>query len=115
MLKQKYSPKYKPVEGYEHIGLDEEGVPHIQGTATKVVELVTEYTEYKWGVEQLHIQHPHLSRAQICSALAYYWDHKDEIDADIERRLKLADEIFEELGPSPLSAKLAKLKAKEPI
>ena len=43
---------------------------------------------------------------QIYSALAYYHDHKDEIEADIERRMKLADEIFEELGPSPLAAKI---------
>lgn len=106
MIKSRPLPKYKPVDGYKYVGLDEKGVPHIQGTATKVVEIVIENIEYKWGVEQLHIQHPHLSRAQICSALAYYWDHKDEIDADIERRMKLADEIFEELGPSPLSAKL---------
>lgn len=112
MGKHKRSLKYKPVEGYKHVGLDEKDVPYIQGTTMKIVELVAEYTEYKWGVEQLHIQHPHLSHAQICSALAYYWDHKDEVDADIERRIKLADEIFEELGPSPLSAKL---KAKEPV
>jgi uncharacterized protein (DUF433 family) len=101
-----HSLEYEVIEGYKHIGLDEKGVPYIQGTTMKIVELVAEYTEYKWGVEQLHIQHPHLSRAQICSALAYYWDHKAEIDADIERRIKLADEIFEELGPSPLSTKL---------
>ena len=106
VLKQKYSPKYKPVEGYKHIGLDEKGVPYIQGSTMKIVELVAEYTGYKWGAEELHVQHPHLALSQIHSALAYYHDHKDEIEADIERRMKLADEIFEELGPSPLAAKL---------
>ena len=103
MVKRERSPKYKLVEGYRHVGLDEEDVPYIQGTTMKVLELVIENIEYKWGVEQLHIQHPHLSRAQICSALAYYWDHEEEMNSDIERRMKLADEIFEEIGPSPLS------------
>ncbi len=102
MIKQKYSPRYKQVEGYKHVGLDEEGVPHLQGTATKVVEIVIEYMEYKWGIEQLHIQHPHLSRAQICSALAYYWDHKDGLDADIDRRRLFVEKTRKMAGPSPL-------------
>ena len=106
MLKQKNSLKYRPVEGYKHVGLDEKDVPHIQGTTMKIVELVSENTGLGWGAEELHRQHPHITLSQIHSALAYYHDHKDEIEADIERRIKLADEIFEELGPSPLSAKL---------
>ncbi len=106
MLKQEYALKYKQIEGYKHVGLDERGVPHIQGTTMKIVELVAENTGYGWGAEELHHQHPHLTLSQIYSALAYYQDHKDEIEADIERRMKLADEIFEEIGPSPLSAML---------
>ena len=105
VIKYKCLPEYKPVEGYKHIGLDEKGVPYIQGTTMKIVELVAENTGYGWGAEELHLQHPHLSLSQIHSALAYYHDHKDEIEADIEHRMKLADEIFEEICPSPLSAK----------
>ena len=86
--------------------LDEKDVPYIQGTTMKVVELVSENTGYGWGAEELYRQHSYLTLSQIHSTLAYYHDHKDEIEADIERRIKLADEIFEELGPSPLSAKL---------
>lgn len=106
MLKQKHPLKYKPVEGYRHVGLDDKGVPYIKGTATKVVEIVIENIEYKWDVEQLHIQHPHLGRAQICSALSYYWDHKDEIDADIERRMQIIDELHEQIESSPLATRL---------
>jgi hypothetical protein len=47
-----------------------------------------------------------LSRAQICSALAYYWDHKDEVDRDIERRRQFVEEMQKKAGPSPLAAKL---------
>ena len=112
MLDQKHLPKYKPVEGYKYVGLDEEGVPHIQGTTMKIVELVAENTGWGWGAAELHRQHPHIALSQIHSALAYYHDHKDEIEADIEHRMKLADKTFEELGPSPLSAKI---KAKELI
>ncbi|MEL7035167.1 MAG: hypothetical protein AAFO04_06050 [Cyanobacteria bacterium J06592_8] len=31
--------------------------------------------------------------SQIHSALAYYWDHKAEIDADIENRLEVVKQL----------------------
>ena len=106
MLKQKYLPKYKPIEGYKHIGLDEKGVPYIQGTTMKVLELATENVEYKWDSEQLQIQHPYLTLGQVHCALAYYYDHKDEVDRDIERRRQFVEEMRKKAGPSPLAAKL---------
>jgi len=36
--------------------------------------------------EQMHVQYPHLSLAQIHAALSYYYEHQAELDADIERR-----------------------------
>ena len=106
MLKQKRPLKYKPVEGYKHVGLDDKGVPYIQGTTMKIVELVSENTGWGWGAEELHHQHPYLTLGQVHSALSYYHDHKDEVDRDIERRIQLVDKIFEEMGPSPLAARL---------
>src|SRR6266487_2979741 len=79
--------------GYEHIVLGEDGVPLIRGTTMKVVELVMEKTAYGWSAEEIHFQHPYLSLGQIYSALAYYSDHKDELDRDIERREHLVREI----------------------
>jgi len=49
---------------------------------------------------------PHLSLGQIHSALAYYWDHKEEIDRDLERRAQRAEELQRELGQPPLVARL---------
>ena len=46
---------------------------------------------------------------QIHSALAYYWDHKEELDLDIERRLELVEQIRRDVGPSQL---VERLKAK---
>ena len=76
-----HSLKYETIEGYKHVGLDEKGVPYIQGTTMKVLELATENVEYKWDSEQLQIQHSYLTLGQIHSALAYYYDHKEEIEA----------------------------------
>ena len=59
----------------------------------KVIELVVEQRAYGWSPEELHFQHPYLTLGQIHSALAYYWDHRDELDRDIERRLERVEEL----------------------
>ncbi|MEC4815739.1 MAG: DUF433 domain-containing protein [Scytonema sp. PMC 1069.18] len=91
---------------YKHIEINEQNVPVIAGTTMKVVELVTGQIAYGWSPEELHFQHPYLSMSQIHSALAYYWDHKEELDADIQRREEYAEKMRQEAGESPLSAKL---------
>ena len=91
---------------YEHIVLDDEQVPFIAGTTMKVVELVLERLAYGWSPEELHFQHPYLTLGQIHSALAYYWDHRETLDADIERRLQAVRDAEQDRGPSPLAARL---------
>ncbi len=91
---------------YEHIVLEEDGIPWIRGANTKVAELVTEVQAYGWSPNELHFQHPHLSLGQIHSALAYYWDHQKEVDADVRRRFEDADELRRHAAPSPVIAKL---------
>ncbi len=94
---------------YEHIVLSQNDVPIIAGTNMKVVELVLERIAYGWSPEELHFQHPYLTLGQIHSALAYYWDHQEELDRDIERRLQFVDQVQKTTAPSPL---VARLKAK---
>ena len=78
---------------YEHIVLDENKVPVIGGTTMKVIEIVLDSKAYGWSPEELHFQHPYLTLGQIYSALAYYADHQEELDKDIERRVQLIDQI----------------------
>jgi len=92
---------------YEHIVLDEKGVPMIGGTTMKIVELIAERIGYGWSPEELHFQHPHLSMAQIHSALAYYFDHQEELENDVERRIAEMDQTRKRMPPSRLQARLA--------
>jgi len=89
--------------------LDEDQVPTIAGTTMKVIELVLDHLAYGWSPEELHYQHPYLTMAQIHSALAYYWDHKTELEHDIERRLQLVDQVRQTTQPPSL---VKRLKAK---
>src|SRR2546423_8582562 len=75
------------------IELDERGIPWMVGANTKVVEVVLDKMAYGWSPEEMHRQHSHLSMAQIHAALSYYYEHQDEVDADIERRDRYVEEL----------------------
>ena len=106
------SASQRSVKAYPHIDLNREGVPVVAGTTMKVVELVVAQRAHGWSPEELHFQHPYLSLAQIHSALAFYWDHRDDLDADIERRIRFTDQARKEAGPSPLAERLKSRSAR---
>ena len=91
---------------YEHIVIDERGIPAIAGTNTKVVELILDKVAYGWSAEELHFQHPHLSLGQVHSALAYYWDHREALEAEIEQRLERMERLRIQHEPSALAKRL---------
>lgn len=91
---------------YEHVVLSDSRVPLISGTTMKVVELVLAQAAYGWSAEELYIQFPQLTLGQIYSALAYYWDHRDELDTDIEKRIEKVDEIKKSTPVAPLIKRL---------
>ena len=91
---------------YEHILINEKGIPTIENTKTKVVEIVLDMKAYGWSPEEIHFQHPYLSLGQIYSALAYYFDHVEKFENDIAERLKKVKKIKSEIGTSNLTDKL---------
>lgn len=91
---------------YEHIAVNEDHVPSIAGTTMKIAGLVAEQQAYGWSPEELHFQHPYLTLGQIHSALAYYWDHREELDRDVQRRLERVEELRSENQPSELVERL---------
>jgi uncharacterized protein (DUF433 family) len=93
----------------EHIQTDAEGRPWIAGANTKVIEVVLDKLAYGWSPEEIHLQHPHLSLAQIHAALSYYYDHQVEIDTEIETQLAEYDRLRSEVEDSPLRRKLRSL------
>jgi len=103
---------------YAHIELTDEGVPVIAGTQTKMEQVVLDHLAHDWDAGEIHRQHPHLSLAQIHSALAYYYDHQAEMDRQIEEGLRQVAEIREGLGeslPSPTLAARGSQDGRAPI
>ncbi len=97
---------------YEHIILNEKKQAIIEGTKIKVIELVLDKIAYGWSPEELQYQHPQLTLGQIYSALAYYADHQEEINKEIETQLEQIDQLKASARSSPL---IKRLKAKKLI
>jgi len=76
-----------------HIVLDERGRPWIAGTQTKVIEVALDKVAYGWNADEMHREHPHLSLAQLHAALAYYYDHQSELDAEMERQAREFEQL----------------------
>ena len=99
-----------PAIAYPHIEITPQGVPILASTTVKVVEVVMDRLAHHWDADEIQRQHPHLSLAQIHSALAYYYDHQIEVDKDIDRRLRESDEAVAQVGNSALRAKVQRAK-----
>lgn len=95
-----------------HIWLDEQGVAWIDDTNTKVIEVVLEKLAYGSDPEEIHEQHPHLSLSQIHAAFAYYYEHQEDLDADMHRRYQEAEALRAQAGPPPWERKLAAAEQK---
>jgi uncharacterized protein (DUF433 family) len=59
------------------------GKPRITGHRIRVMDIVLWQTKCGWSPDEIVSQFPQLSLADVHAALAYYWDHKEEIEADI--------------------------------
>jgi uncharacterized protein (DUF433 family) len=92
---------------YEHVVLNEDDVAVIDGTNMKVQELVAERLAWGWSPEELLLNHPYLTLGQIFSALAYYADHQEQIEAAIEADVQLVEELRQQAKYSPSLARLA--------
>ncbi len=95
------------IESY--IEIDENSVAWIADTRIKVVEIAVDKLAHGSSPEELHFQYPHLSMAQIHAALAYYYDHQEELDDEILRRLREANELAAQKANSLLQQKLRRL------
>src|SRR5512138_2017728 len=92
-----------------HIQLDDEGVAWIENTKVKVIEVVLDKLAHGSSPEEMHFQYPHLSLAQIHAALAYYYDHQAELDAEIQRRWQEVNDLAAQEANSPLRQRLRAL------
>jgi len=81
------------------------GLARIEGTRITVNLVVREVVRLRWTPEEVLIAHPHLTLAQIHAALAYYFDHPEEVEASLGEDDQLERDLRSRF-PSRLSATL---------
>lgn len=72
----------------------------------RVAQIVMDYLAYAWSVDEMCRQHLYLTPAEAHAAMAYYFDHQAEIDAEIEAELKQAEKPATPARPSPFVARM---------
>jgi uncharacterized protein (DUF433 family) len=80
----------------EHIGIRPGycgGKPHILGHRIKVEDVAIWHEKMDMSPAEIVEHYPAITLAQVHAALAYYYDHRDEIEADIRE----GDEFVEKL------------------
>src|SRR5262249_59529914 len=89
------------------------GKPRIAGHRIKVQHVVVWHERLGKAPDQIVSEHPGLSLADIYAALAYYWDHREEIDADIKSDEEFVATLKANSPPSLLQQKLAVRNAQD--
>src|SRR6266508_2041144 len=69
------------------------GKPHIVGHRIKVQHIAVWFNRLGLSADGIVSQHPELSLADVYAALAYYWDHREQIEADIQAGRALAEQL----------------------
>jgi uncharacterized protein (DUF433 family) len=95
------------------IEVDQGGVAWISGTRVKVIEVVLDKLAHESSPEEIHFQYPHLSLSQIHAALAYYYDHQEDLDEQLQRRCQEVNQLAAEEYQSPLQQQLRELRRRQ--
>jgi uncharacterized protein (DUF433 family) len=83
------------------------GQPRIAGTRMTVADIVLLHLRLGQSLEEIAGRFD-LDLASVFAAMAYYHDHRSEIDGQIEADEAFA-EAFRRQNPSPLQAKLRRM------
>lgn len=78
------------------------GKPCIAGTRIRVWDVHVWHELRGWSPAEIITQFPQLSFADIYAALAYYHDHREEIEAQIRQDDEFVLQLKTQSGPSKL-------------
>lgn len=80
------------------------GKPRIAGTRIKVSLVAILSERNRMMPDEIVEAYPHLTLAQVHSALAYYWEHRDEIEQEIREDQSFVEKLEKDLSGAPISS-----------
>ena len=69
---------------------------YVAGTRLRVQDIVSDHERHGLSPEEIAREHPHITLAQVHSALAYYYDHRDEVRTQMKADEEYARRAEEE-------------------
>ncbi len=99
----------------EYIAIDPDycyGKPRIVGTRMTVAAIAEMYLEMGKSLEEIAVKYD-LSLAAVHGAMAYYYDHREEIDHHSLETEKIVVEMKLKTAPSKFQERWRKLKGEE--
>jgi uncharacterized protein (DUF433 family) len=104
---------------YKHVLLWPDGTPTVSGTRLKVKHVAAAHRYRGLGPQELVESYPSHTLGEMYSALAFYYDHKDEMDRQMEEDEHEEERLWAGIqtrqGPRPtreeLLARLVQKKA----
>ena len=82
------------------------GRPRIAGTRIRIANIVI-WTENGMSPDEIVTSYPHLTLADVHAALAFYHDHRDEIDQQMCEDEEFVAEMKAKTGPGPIEQNLS--------
>ncbi|QSJ21071.1 DUF433 domain-containing protein [Nostoc sp. UHCC 0702] len=92
----------------EYIAIDPDycsGKPRILGTRMPVATIAQMYLQMGESLEDIASEY-HLSKAAVYAAMAYYYDHQQEIDHHTAESQALVEQMRQNSPTSPLQERL---------
>jgi uncharacterized protein (DUF433 family) len=78
------------------------GSPIIEGTRTRVIDIVIEYEMLGRSPDEIISSHPYLNLPQVHDALSFYYENRDVLDQKAERDQEFIARLKKKI-PSKLS------------
>jgi len=75
----------------------------------RVAQIVADYLAHGWSPEEMCRQHPYLTLAEAHTAMAYYFDHQDEIDRELQAELEQIEKDSASAQPSKFVTRMRAL------
>jgi uncharacterized protein (DUF433 family) len=76
-----------------HIYLDEKGGAWIKRAGVSVKQVVESLRQLEFSPSEVVRHYPYLMLSEVHAVLAYYYDHRPEIDAELERDRATAERL----------------------
>jgi uncharacterized protein (DUF433 family) len=92
---------------YPHIAVNNDGVACLAShPRTRVAQIVMDYLAHGWSPEEICRHYPYLTLSETHAAMTYYYDHREQVDAEIRAELEQVEELRQSAGQSPFFARL---------